>query len=96
MLKKPQNYFTYKIKYHMYNQLSIKNIYIYTFIPQKRISFSKNVFDRMSRLPIMKKIKELSECNVVISGVRDCKDENLALKLNSVFKKDLEYTEMHE
>ena len=28
-VKKTPNYFTYKIKYHMYNQLSIKKIYIY-------------------------------------------------------------------
>ena len=27
--KKPPNYFTYKIKYHMYNQLFIKKIYLY-------------------------------------------------------------------
>lgn len=33
---------------------------------------------------------------VIMSGVRDCKDKNLALKLNSVFKTDLEYTKMHE
>ena len=31
MFKKTPNYFTYKIKYHMYNQLSIKKrIYVYT------------------------------------------------------------------
>ena len=50
-LKKTPNWFTYKIKYDMYNQLSIwinkylnKLHSIYTFIPQKRIGFSNSYF----------------------------------------------------
>ena len=43
------------------------------------------------------KINELSsksmESNIIISGVQDSRDENLALVLNSVFKKELELTE---
>ena len=34
------------------------------------------------------------ECNVITSGVRDSRDETLALVLNSVFKMELELTEL--
>ena len=52
--KKPPNYFTYKIKYHMYNQLSIKeyicntlNLYIH---PAETHRLLKLLFHKMGRL----------------------------------------------
>ena len=70
--KKPPNWFTYKIKHDMYNQLSIwiykylnKLHSIYTLIPQKRIGFSNSYFIEWacSCQPI---IKELLITKVVI------------------------------
>ena len=43
MLKNP-NYFTYQMKFYMYNQLSIKKYIYTTFIPQERIGFLNSYF----------------------------------------------------
>ena len=83
MKKKNLNYFTYKIKYHLYNQLSIKK-YIYTTLnlyihPAETHRLLKFLFHRMGRLvPAHNQIPPVLICQITML-VKDKTGMNISL-----------------